>query len=392
MRRVLASLAVLVGLVTVGMVSAPATVAGASGGSTIYDSTQSPLPGNLVSLGYAATQAAEAGNQIAFSSGSGRVLTSVVVGLSSWGCQSGGWSTDDCVSAPGATFSEPVTLNLYNVGAGGTAVGTKIASFTNTFNIPYRPSADASYTTDCAADAATYSEPIADFDGHWYDAATGHCYNGLANNITFNLGHTQVPNKIIYGIAYNTSNYGAAPYGDSTACYTTAEGCPYDSLNLALTDDPTDVTVGSDPEQGTIYWNTETAANYCDDGAAGVGTFRIDSPGYPTCWTEGSGAPYYVPSVQFNAVTSAAPAITSRSSATEIKGHHFSFTVNTTGVPAPRLSELKTLPRGVTFTNNGNGTATLAGTPTQVKVSYLQFKATNSKGSALQNFGLIVKA
>ena len=126
----------LVGLVTVGLVTVPATVAGASGGSTIYDSTVSPLPGNQVSEAFEATQTSQLGNQISFTPGSGRVLTSVVVTLSSWGCQTGGWSTDDCSTTPGATFSEPITLNLYDVGHNGIAVGTKFASVTQTFPGP----------------------------------------------------------------------------------------------------------------------------------------------------------------------------------------------------------------------------------------------------------------
>lgn len=317
MRRLLGGVAAFVTLMAVGLVTAPATVAGAASPtpSPIYNSIESPLPPNLPSLGYEATSASEVGNQISFSSGSARVLQSVVVTMSSWGCETGSWSNDDCSTTPGDTFSEPVTLNLYDVGADGTSVGAKFATVTQTFNIPYRPSADPNYTTDCAADAAAESEPVSDFDGTWYDSADGHCYNGLDDNITFNLANVTVPNTLIYGIAYNTSDYGADPYGDGTPCHATEAGCPYDSLNLALSNDPADVSVGSDPQQGTIYWNTSYAGFYCDGGAAGVGTFRIDSPGYPTCWNEGgtdSGpAPYYVPSVQFNvsaSSTTTAPA------------------------------------------------------------------------------------
>ena len=238
MRKVLVSLAALVGLITVGLVSAPTTVGASSGASTIYDSTVSPLPGNQVSESFEATQTSQFGNQVAFSSGSGRILTSAVVTLSSWGCQSGGWSTDDCSTTPGSTFSEPITLNLYNVGAGGTAVGSRITTLTKTFNIPYRPSADINYTTDCANDAAADSVPVSDFAGTWFDASDGHCYNGFATNVTFTFGHTRVPSKLIYGIAYNTSDYGASPYGDSTACHSSAAGCGYDSLNVALANRP----------------------------------------------------------------------------------------------------------------------------------------------------------
>ena len=58
------------------------------------------------------------------------------------------------------------------------------------------------------------------------------------------------------------------------------------------------------------------------------------------------------------------PAITSATSTTFTVGTAGSFTVTTTGFPTPTLSETGALPSGVTFTDNGNGTATLSGTPT----------------------------
>jgi hypothetical protein len=407
MRKVLVSLLALAGLITVGMVSAPAVVAGATTGSSIYDSTLSPLPGNMVSEAFAATETSELGNQVKFSTGSGRVLTGATVTLSSWGCEGGSWSTQNCSTTPGATFAEPITLNLYNVGAGGTAVGTRIATLTQTFNVPYRPSADTNYMTDCQADATQYSEPISDFNGTWYDAADGHCYNGFDTNVTFTFGHTRVPNSLIYGVAYNTSNYGTHPYGDSTTCYTAPQGCGYDSLNVALSNEPNNPSVGSDPQVGTVYEDTNYAPYYCDNGAAGVGVFRQDAEnGQGSCWGQSGavntgdgngeggsvGAPYYIPAVDFNAISTAAPTITSAASKTVTKGHAFSFTVNTTGIPVPTLKQLKTLPHGVTFTAHSGGTATLAGTATVAKVDHLEIQAKNSRGTATQNFTLTVKS
>ncbi len=56
------------------------------------------------------------------------------------------------------------------------------------------------------------------------------------------------------------------------------------------------------------------------------------------------------------------PAIISAASATSIVGAGFSFTVATTGAPTPKITETGNLPTGITFTDNGNGTATIAGT------------------------------
>lgn len=261
----------------------------------IYDSTTTPNPPNLVSEAYEATQTSELGNQITFAPGTSRILSQATITLSSWGCQSGGW-TNGCVTTPGSTFQEPITLNIYNVNPDN-SVGSLITSVTQTFNIPYRPSSDPA---DCLLNQT-----------QWYSSATGECYNGLATNVTFNIPSVVVPSTIIYGIAYNTSDYGSPPDGDSTDCHATPEGCGYDSLNVGLTiaDQP---SIGSDPLPGTVYQNTDYAPYFCDGGLAGTGTFRLDSPNSAPCW--GANPPYtiqpwYIPSAQFVATT-AAPTIT----------------------------------------------------------------------------------
>ena len=58
-----------------------------------------------------------------------------------------------------------------------------------------------------------------------------------------------------------------------------------------------------------------------------------------------------------------APTVTSQNSTTFAVGSAGTFTVSSTGSPTAALSETGTLPSGVTFTDNGDGTATLAGTP-----------------------------
>ncbi len=67
------------------------------------------------------------------------------------------------------------------------------------------------------------------------------------------------------------------------------------------------------------------------------------------------------------------------------------FTVITTGFPIPSLSESGSLPGGVTFTDKGDGTATLAGTPTAAGTFTLTITAHNGYGSdATQTFTLTV--
>jgi hypothetical protein len=94
------------------------------------------------------------------------------------------------------------------------------------------------------------------------------------------------------------------------------------------------------------------------------------------------------------AVTGTAPSITSTASATFTAGTPVSFTVTTTGTPTPSLSDGSAmLPTGVTFTDNGNGTATLAGTTTVAGIT--QFTITASNGvqpNATQHFTLTILA
>ncbi len=64
-----------------------------------------------------------------------------------------------------------------------------------------------------------------------------------------------------------------------------------------------------------------------------------------------------------NLSTGAPPAITSAATATFVVGVASSFTITTTGSPLPSISLSGALPAGLTFTDNGNGTATISGTP-----------------------------
>ena len=87
-----------------------------------------------------------------------------------------------------------------------------------------------------------------------------------------------------------------------------------------------------------------------------------------------------------------APTVSSAATAAAEAGVAFSTMVTTTGAPAPALKESGALPLGVTFTDNGDGTATLAGTPAAGSGgSYpLTVTATNATGSAAQDFTLTV--
>lgn len=230
-----------------GLVSARADVA-------VYDTIPNPQPGNMPSLGYQANQTAEFGGLIAPDlSGGNSTLDTVTVAMSDWALKST-WDP----SGTSTGFNVDLTLTLYSYPGSGTAVGAGIGTpVTVDAFIPWRPEADPS----CPA------------NGGWDPP---NCFNGSLSTVTFDFASQNItlPSQLIYGLSFNTETWGANPVG--------VDG-PYDSLNFALSS--VGPSVGSQPLPDTAYWNTETASNYADGGAAGVGVFRQD-----TNWTPYSGA------------------------------------------------------------------------------------------------------
>ena len=86
-----------------------------------------------------------------------------------------------------------------------------------------------------------------------------------------------------------------------------------------------------------------------------------------------------------------APSITSANSTTFFFSTAGSFSIISSGYPAPSISETGALPGGITFINNGNGTGTLSGSPSAVGTFPISFTASNGVGSpATQSFSLKV--
>lgn len=249
--------------------------------SVVYNNIPNPYPSNVPSVGAEAYAFNEFGGQVQLA-GTARHDPTVTVLMSSWACQSGSWVTKDCMTTPGATYSMPITLNVYNVGLNN-APGTSITSVTQTFALPYRPSAD---NLNCTIGNA----------GKWFDGTS--CYNGKATNISFNLTGVTLPDKAIISLAYNTSHFGYNPIGE-TSCNTTSGGCFYDSLNIGLAYPP---SVGTAPLPDSIYQYSNNGSVYCDNGAGGTGTFRLDAG----CWAG------YQPTIKVEAKAAAVPAPTNK--------------------------------------------------------------------------------
>ena len=214
-----------------GLATAGFLITGASSASAApeeaYDNIPSPQPGNVSSVGYEATSTSEFGGQIGLE-GTTRDGLELTVLMSSWGCESGTWHQRNCSTTPGATFTHDITANIYEVGANNEP-GALVASITQTFEIPYRPSA----STQCG-------------DGRWHDGTS--CYNGFATPITFDASDVSWPDKVIVTLAYNTTHHGYQPIGEGAACYGQDGGCGYDALNVGI-DNPgnTSRSTGTQP-------------------------------------------------------------------------------------------------------------------------------------------------
>jgi hypothetical protein len=87
----------------------------------------------------------------------------------------------------------------------------------------------------------------------------------------------------------------------------------------------------------------------------------------------------------FTVILNEAPTITSHASTTFTAGDSGTFTVTTRGFPAPSLTETGPLPAGVTFTDNGDGTATISGIPAAGGSYPILITATNAFGDASQS-------
>lgn len=268
MRSIQKSLRIaVVGAMVVALIAMTTMVAVAAGpkGTVTYNSVPNDLPGNVPSHPFQAQQTSEFGDSVILANGP-RHARSVDVIMSSWGCESGAWFSGDCISGSGATFQHPITLNLYSVNEVTGDPDDRLLTDTQTFAIPFRPSASPA----CG-------------DGRWYSADDDTCYNGFANRITFTLdGSVKLPDAVIWTVAFNTTTYGANPIGPA-ACSPTPQGCPYDSLNVGVESFEGQPSKGTDTDENAAILNAKFPFNYCDEGGRGFDRLRLDDSA-TDCW------------------------------------------------------------------------------------------------------------
>jgi hypothetical protein len=261
------------------------------GSTAIYDSTVSPSPADWWSEAFSELNVgfgpAEIGDAVTLASTSAS-LNNVVVMLDNWACEVGTGNGPNCVTAdPGSTYPATLTFNIYDPAN----LVTPIATDTQTFAIPYRPSAD---TVNCAAGKATWAAGYETDGSQWYDPATKTCNWGQISPVTFNFSPQDItlPKNVVYGISYTPN--------------TTSITDPSNYLNVVLSTEPTDVTVGSDTNPGNLYMSLLTdGSGAAAAGSSGQVSCTPAEAGFVEYSTAagsgcGLGSTNNIPAVQFN--------------------------------------------------------------------------------------------
>lgn len=231
---------------------------------------------------------------------------------------------------------------------------------------------------------ATVANSTFDADSATYDGEGGGFYDGGTLSITNST------------VAHNVGSVGGGVYGPATVSATIlAANTHGGNCSQALTDggynldddgscgftastDLSDTPAGLDP-QGLADNGGPTRTVALEAVSPAIGAIQNASLcSSPDQRGVARPTPCDMGSVQ---LALPAQAITSPDGDSAAVGSSFSFTVTTSGVPAPSITKTGRLPRDVTFVDNHNGTATISGTPAKAGVYTLMLKAFFGKRS-----------
>ena len=149
------------------------------------------------------------------------------------------------------------------------------------------------------------------------------------------------------------------------------------SITTTGTPAPTITESGALPPGMTFVYDGNGTATISGTPPAGTtGTYTVTVTA-----SNGVGTPAVQPlSLVVSTSSPGAPTVTSPSSRSLTAGKYGSFSITTTGTPAPAITESGALPPGMTFVSNGNGTATISGTPVASAVGRYVVTITASNG------------
>jgi hypothetical protein len=193
-------------------------------GTVVFNDIPIPVLNKIPSIGFQSNHELEFGDGIVPTQ-TGTLSTATII-LNSQGCYTGQGNVatgpNACFTPANATFSTPVTMNIYNVTSSGTRVGSQIGSLTQTFQIPYRPSADP---VNCTGSNT----------GYFFSTVDGICSNGISSSLVFNWytgSPVTLPAQAIVTVTYNTQTYGYSPTNCTDVQPSACDGII--SLNVGL--------------------------------------------------------------------------------------------------------------------------------------------------------------
>ncbi|HUC00244.1 MAG TPA: hypothetical protein VMS11_10500, partial [Solirubrobacterales bacterium] len=213
------------------------------------------------------------------------------------------------------------------------------------------------------------------------------------------LKATNGAGSVTQSFTLTVTNPGVKPTfsGVTTATFTTGKAA---SFTISAEGSPTPALSrieGELPDGLTFTDNGDGTATIAGTAAASAAP-SADSQPYPVTIKATNGAGSATRALTLTVVNPGVKPEFSTGTATSFTtGTAGSFKVNTSADPTAALSVSGTLPAGVGFTDNGNGSATIAGTPAasaapagSSKPYPITIKATNGAGSREQSFVLTV--
>lgn len=331
------------------------------------------------------------------------------------------YAVPDGVLASGPITSGP-DGNLWYTMENGDIASITTAGQTTVYQIP-SPNADATFITtgpdgnlwfsdvgDNSIGSITpsgtiveYPAPAGDYptnittgsDGNlWFDGYYGNQIDSITTSGIVTQYNLPSPNSYPYGIAAGSDgNIWFTENNLDEIGQLVLSSVPAAPTNLSIPSPTTEPVLSWDSVMGSTGYNiyrnsveigSSTSNSYTDSNAP------TGNDSYYVTATNSIGESS--PSNTVNVTVDTTPTITS-SSYLEINARDpVNFTVTTSGSPAPSITETGSLPTGISFNNNGNGTATLSGQASPVNQGYyfITFTATNVVGYSTQSFILAV--
>ena len=218
-------------------------------------------------------------------------------------------------------------------------------------------------------------------------AGTGTLTNGA--NAVLNVGSSAIAPTLVASAAGNTVNY--------TGTAQTVKATAYSNLILSGSGDKA-LTSGTSVSGNLSIAPTGTAKASIGSGLAlNVGGLTMGglsrasgSWGSTSSPATNQNDTYFAATSGYLAVTSTVPSFTSPATVAFTFDAANSFTVTTAGTGPITFDYQGGLPTGVSFKDNGNGTATISGSPNTASTFRLTIIAASSFGSATQSFILTV--